>query len=150
MTHTEYWDRISDLAERATAAREAFVPPEEPPDEHRAMQLLREGVGPAIMIYVDARTGGDLTRFPDVEHSLLEQALNDFLELYASCYGYEIECRYSVREAAETLVATHNVADTAQLLTKVPPREEMPEGWKSGYDGLNGWGDGREAGPDEW
>ena len=146
MTHTEYWDRISDLAERATAAREVFVPPEEPPDVYRAMQFLREGVGPAIMIYVDARTGGDLTRFSDVEHSLLEQALNDFLEMYASCYGYEIECRYSVRETAETLVATHNVADTAQILTKVPPREEMPDGWKSGYGTETDWDGERDDG----
>jgi hypothetical protein len=134
MSHTEYWERISDLAERATAAREAFVPPEDPPDEQRATQFLRDGVGPALSIYIEARSGDDWTRFPDVEHSLLERALNDFLALYARCYGYELDCAFSIREAAETTVQTHNVKDTAQVLTKVPPREQMPEGWQPGAD----------------
>jgi hypothetical protein len=126
MSHTRHWDEISELAQRASAAKEEFVPPEEPPDEDRAMAFLREGAGPAIMVYVDARTGDDWTRFPPVEHSLLERALNDFLELYTRCYGYEVDCEFSVREAAETLLETHNVADTAQVLTKVPPRESAP------------------------
>jgi hypothetical protein len=134
MTHTEYWERISDLAERATTAREAFVPPEDPPDERRATEFLREGVGPAISVYVEARSGDDWARFPAVEHSLLERALNDFLELYARCYGEDVDCEFSVREAAETLLETHNVKDTAQLLTKVPPREDMPDAWQPGAD----------------
>jgi hypothetical protein len=134
MSQTDYFDRISDLAERATAAREAFVPPEDPPDERRAMEFLRNGVGPAISIYVEGRTGDDWTRFPDVEHSLLERSLNDFLELYALCYGYDVECEFSIREATETMLQTHNVKDTAQLLTKVPPREEMPGSWQPGAD----------------
>ena len=129
MTHTEYWEEISELAQRAGEAVESFSPPEELPAETVAMRFLREGVGPAIMVYVDARTGGEWTRFPAVEHSLLERALNDFLSLYARCYGYEVDCQFTVREAAELLLATHNVKDTAQQLTKVPPREEMDEAW---------------------
>lgn len=137
MAHTEYWDRIAELAERAATAREEFVPPEDPPDERRATEFLRNGVGPVVSIYVEARSSDDWTRFPPVEHSLLERSLNDFLELYARCFGYEIECQFSVREAAETVVQTHNVRDTAQLLTKVPPREEMPSAWyyRGGEDG---------------
>lgn len=132
MTHTEYWDRIADLADDASTAREEFVPPEEPPDERRATVFLQDGVGPAISIYIEARSGEEWTRFPEVEHCLLERALNDFLELYARCYGYDVECEFSIREAAETLVETHNVKDTAQLLTKVPPREELPDAWQPG------------------
>ncbi len=128
MSHTDYWEEISELAQRATAAREEFVPPEDPPDERRATELLREGLGPTIMVYVDARTG-EWTRFPPVEHSLLERTLNDFLELYARCFGYEIDAEFTVREAAETLIETNNVRDTAQLLTGVPSREEMPDAW---------------------
>jgi hypothetical protein len=134
MTHTEYWERISELAARATTAREEFVPPEDPPDERRATEFLRNGVGPAVSIYIEARSGGDQTPFPDVEHSLLERALNDFLELYTRCYGYEVDCTFSVLEAAETLVQTHNVKDTAQVLTKVPPREDAPGAWQPGAD----------------
>ncbi|PSP76913.1 hypothetical protein BRC81_11230 [Halobacteriales archaeon QS_1_68_20] len=128
MSHTEYWEEISELAQRAGTAREEFVPPENPPAEERAIDLLRNGLGPTIMVYVDARTG-EWVRFPPVEHSLLEQTLNDFLELYARCYGYEIDAEFTVREAAETLLETNNVKDTAQLLTGIPPREEMPDAW---------------------
>ena len=131
MDHTEYWDEISELSQRAGIASEEFVPPEDPPDEARAMEFLRNGVGPAIMVYVDARTG-EWIRFPPVEHSLLERTLNEFLELYARCYGYDIDCEFTIREAAETLIETHNVKDTAQILTHVPPREEMPDGWSGG------------------
>jgi hypothetical protein len=138
MTHTEHWEEISELAQRAGSARESFVPPEDPPDEGRAMEFLRDGVGPAVMVYVDARTGDDWTRFPPVEHSLLERALNDFLELYARCYGYDLDCEFAVREAAEALLETNNVKDTAQVLTRVPPREEMPEAWTAA-DSRN-WG----------
>ena len=129
MTHTQYWDEISELAQRAGEAVEEFSLPEEPPDEEAAISFLREGVGPAIMVYVDARTGEEWTRFPPIEHSLLERALNDFLGLYARCFGYEVDCQFSVREAAELLLATHNLKDTAQQLTKVPPREDMDAGW---------------------
>lgn len=128
MTHTEYWEEISGLAEKAGTAREEFVPPEDPPDEQQAIEFLREGVGPAIMVYVDARTG-EWVRFPPVEHSLLERALNDFLELYARCYGQEIDCQFSIREAAEALIETHNVRDVARILTHVPEREAMPDAW---------------------
>ncbi|MEF8774725.1 MAG: hypothetical protein V5A37_08415 [Halobacteriales archaeon] len=123
MGHTQYWERISELAQGASAAEEEFVPPEDPPDETRAMEFVREGVGPAIMVYVDARTGDDWTRFPPVEHSLLERALNDYLELYTRAYGYDVDCEFTLREAAETLLDTNNIADTARILTKVPPRE---------------------------
>lgn len=129
MAHTQYWEEISSLAQRAGEAVESFVPPEDLPAEEQAMTFLRDGVGPAIMVYVDARTGEEWTRFPPVEHSLLERALNDFLALYARCYGYEVDCQFTVREAAELLLSTHNIKDTAQQLTKVPPREDMDEGW---------------------
>lgn len=131
MGRTQYWDEISELAQRADTAREEFVPPEDPPDEERAMALLRNGVGPVIMVYIDARTGDDWTRFPPVEHSLLERALNDFLELYAHCFGRDIDCEYTVREAAEMLLETHNVADTAQQLTKIPAREQLEGPWSA-------------------
>jgi hypothetical protein len=99
------------------------------------MTFLREGVGPTVMIYVDARTGDEWTRFPPVEHSLLERTLNDFLELYTRSYGYEVDCEFTVREAAEVLLETHNVADTAQVLTKVPTRERDHE---AGTDVVSG------------
>lgn len=127
MTRTEYWDEIARLADEANRAREAFSPPEEPPDRERAMEFLREGVGPAVMVYVDARTG-EWVRFSDIEHSLLERAMNDYLTLYARCFGEQIDAEFSVREAAELLVETHNILDVAQLLTHVPERSSREAG----------------------
>lgn len=123
MTHSEYWDRIAANADRARRARERFEPPEDPPDEQRALEFLREGLGPLVATYVEARTGGgEPVAFSEVEFTLLQRALNDWLELYARCYGVTLDAQFTVREAAELLVETHNVHDVARALTKVPGR----------------------------
>ena len=46
--------------------------------------------------------------------------MNDYLELYAACYGVEMDAGFTIRSAAEALIDTHNVADVAYLLTQVP------------------------------
>ncbi|MFB6072223.1 MAG: hypothetical protein ABEJ88_04560 [Halobacterium sp.] len=117
-----YWDRIQAIATRAQRDRERFEPPEDPPDEDRAMEFLREGVGPAVSVYVEGRTGGERAPFTDVELSLLERSLNSWLSMYAACYGVQLDADFSIREAATVLLDTRNVADTAQLLTRVPER----------------------------
>jgi len=114
--------RIHDLADRATEDCAAFEPPASPPDEQQAMAYLREGAGPAISLYVEARTGGLMVHFPPDEYHALEGAMNDWLELYAACYGVDIAAEYTVREAAELLIDTHNISDVAQILTGVPER----------------------------
>jgi hypothetical protein len=125
MTHSEYWDRIAANADRARRVRERFEPPEDPPDEQRALEFLREGLGPLVATYVEARTGGgEQVAFSEVEFTLLQRALNDWLELYARCYGVTLDAEFTVREAAELLVETHNVRDVARMLTKVPGRNE--------------------------
>lgn len=121
---SSYWDRVQALAARAQEDREGFDPPAEPPDEEQAMDYLREGVGPAVSVYVEGRTGGRQAAFTDVELTLLEQSLNTWLSLYAQCYGQNCDADISIREAATVLVDTRNVADTAQLLTHVPDRHE--------------------------
>jgi len=50
--------------------------------------------------------------------------VNTWLELYARCYGVSAEVDYTVREAAELLIETHDLTDVAQLLTAVPERSE--------------------------
>ncbi|WP_435153851.1 hypothetical protein [Haladaptatus sp. DFWS20] len=119
---TEHRDRIDDLASRAQADRKAFDPPENPPDEERALSILRSGVGEVIGVYVEGRTG-EFARFDEWEMEQLEQALNDWLALYARCYGYEIETEFTVREVAELVIKTHDIHDTVQLLTHVPTPE---------------------------
>ena len=112
--------RIHDLVERAETHRDTFSPPPDPPDPDRAMQYLREGAGPAVSLYVEARTGGQMVHFPPEEYHALEGAMNTWLELYAACYGEDIEVDRALREAAELLIDTHNIEDVAVMLTHVP------------------------------
>lgn len=124
---TDVSERIETLAERARRDREAFEPPSEPPDEKAATTYLTEGVGQVVALYIEARTG-DMVRFSDAEFVLLEQALNDWLELYAACYGTDLDAAFTVREVAELLVDTHSIRETALLLTGIPKRDRQ-ESW---------------------
>lgn len=111
--------RIDALYERATRERAGFEPPAEPPDPDRAARYLRAGVGPAVAVYVEARTG-EWTRFDPEAFARLERAMNAWLECYAGCYGVSLDADYPVRTAAEALLDTHDIGDVARVLTKVP------------------------------
>ena len=115
-----FTERIWDLAERADQHRDAFDPPADPPDEEQAMEFLREGAGQAISLFVEARTGQHMIHFPPEEYEALESAMNDWLELYAACYGVDIDADFALRKSAQLLLDTHNIRDVAELLTKVP------------------------------
>jgi len=118
-----YADRIAELASAARQARASFEPPDDPPAEERAMDLLREGLGPTVVVYLDARTGGGETvAFGREEFHNLQRATNTYLELYAACYGVDVDPDVPVRVAAELLMETHNIRDVAQVLTDVPDR----------------------------
>jgi hypothetical protein len=114
--------RIWSLRERADRHEAAFEPPADPPAPAEAMTYLRQGAGPAVSLYVEARTGGLMVHFPPEEYEALESAMNDWLELYAACYGYDVVAEFTVREAAELLLDTENIRDVAQVLTDVPER----------------------------
>ncbi|RRJ29203.1 hypothetical protein [Halocatena pleomorpha] len=120
--NTERHERIATLTEQARQDRAAFEPPADPPDEERAVGLLRNGVGPAVSVYIEAHATDEPARFDPGELSRLERAMNDWLTLYARCYDVSIDAEFTVREAAELLLETHDIKDTAQLLTQVPPR----------------------------
>jgi hypothetical protein len=119
---SEHWDHVANLADRARRDVERFVEPETPPDDEQALAYLRDGVAPVVSVYVEGRTG-EYAEFDDVEMALMERALNDWLTLYARCYGVEIEAAFTVREVAELVIETHNLRDTARLLTGVPERD---------------------------
>jgi len=121
MTDPALARRIDDLAASAERDRTDFSPPTDPPEPERAMHYLREGFGQAVWCYVDARTNG-FDQIDPAEFETLEEAMNAWLELYARCYGHDIVAEFTVREAAELLLETHNVRDTAQVLTHVPER----------------------------
>ena len=119
-----YDARIRRLAARYRRDSDAFDPPDEPPDPERAMGYLREGFGPAVMVYIDGRTGGEPARFSRASFDRLDETLNGYLELYAACYGADIDADANVRQAAELMLDTHNVADVAAMLTHVPDRRD--------------------------
>jgi len=119
---SRFHERAWDLAERAERDRRDFSPPADPPDEERAMTVLREGAGPAVSLFVESRTGGNMVHFPPEEYDALEGAMNTWLELYAACYGVDLEADWALREAAELLIDTHNIRDVASILTQVPDR----------------------------
>lgn len=114
--------RIETLRERADRDLAAFEPPADPPAPDAAMTYLREGAGPAVSLYVEARTGGQMVHFPPPEYHALESTMNDYLALYTACYGNRVNPEFALREAAELLIDTENIRDVAQLLTGVPER----------------------------
>lgn len=120
--HSGYYDRIREHADSARAARSAFDRPADPPAEERAMSALRTGLGPLVALYIEARQSRRDLEFSAEELDLFHRGVNDWLEVYAGCYGVDIESDATVRTAAELLIETHNVRDVAQLLTHVPDR----------------------------
>jgi hypothetical protein len=117
--------RIADLHEQYRRDRAAFEPPADPPAPDEAMSYLREGLGPTVMVYVDARTN-DWVRFSEAEFDRLHETLNGYLELYTECYGVDMDADFTIRKAAELLIETHNIADVAAMLTQVPDRTAEP------------------------
>ena len=111
--------RIRRLAEEARKRRESMAAAEARPEE--AMDLLREGLAPVVSAYIEARTG-EMLRLSQAELDALHRATNDWLACYARCHGAEVDPDVTVREAAELVVQTHDIGDTAALLTGVPER----------------------------
>jgi hypothetical protein len=126
---SRYGPRIAALARRAERERAAFDDGRRGTESADAVagpddadEYLRDGAGHAIWLYVEARTGGRTVPFTEPELAALEDAMNRWLECYARCHGVDLEAAFTVREAAELLLDTRNVVDTAQLLTCVPRR----------------------------
>lgn len=124
---SDYESRIESLAADARAARfgDDYSALGEPSDSAQtanpcALVVSRDGLGPVVGLYIDARTANDPGRFSQRELDLLHQATNDWLAVYADCYGVTLDPDFTVREAAELLVDTHDIQQTAALLTQVP------------------------------
>ena len=117
-----YHEEIRALAAAARAERRRFEPPADGKAAERALSYVREGVAPVTGVYLEAHTGGRNVRFSAAELRSLHRALNDWLALYARCYGVRVDPDATVRTAAEILLQTHDAREVARLLTDVPPR----------------------------
>jgi hypothetical protein len=119
--HSGYYPRIADLADEARHERETFD--FDGVDEERALRYARDGLGDVVSLYIEARTAEWDVEFSARELELLHRATNDYLSLWTRCHGVEFDTDTTVREVAEVVLKTHNIADTAQLVTKVPERD---------------------------
>lgn len=110
---------IDGLAERADRAAETSTPSE----KAGAERVLRDGLGQAIGLYVLLRTGDRHYRFSEQEFERLESVMRTFLERYAQSYGTDIESSATLSSAAETLLETNDLRQTAAMLTGVSERD---------------------------
>ncbi|ARS88909.1 hypothetical protein [Natrarchaeobaculum aegyptiacum] len=120
---SRYGPRIAALARQAERDRAAFDDERQNPRFDDPEKYLREGVGPAVWCYVEARTGGRLVPFSEAEFEALTDAVNAWLECYALAHDVDLDADVSLRVAAELLLETRNVHDVGQLLTGVPERQ---------------------------
>lgn len=129
-------DRLFEIARREQAAVDGSVDPDEHDSqfdpEKCAMRYLRGGLWPTIETYIDVVSGGG--RLDEDVHERHEKTLNIWLKLYARCYGVEIDPEIPVRQAAALFVDTHNINDTAQLLTDVPDRARERRNERTGSE----------------
>ncbi|QZP37850.1 hypothetical protein [Halobaculum magnesiiphilum] len=109
---------IAALTARAATARERSESAEVP-DEAAAADAARDGLGPVVARYIEARTG-NVERLSVEGLGDLDRACNDWLVVYARRYGVECDPGVPVRTAAEALLDTHDIVATARVLTGVP------------------------------
>ncbi|MDR5674737.1 Uncharacterized protein AArcCO_1728 [Halalkaliarchaeum sp. AArc-CO] len=132
---SDFEPRIRRLAAEARKRREnrSWTDEHDPGGDRRtpedcATAAARDGLGSVVALYVEARTAEKGVRFSTEEMELLHRATNDWLSVYAACYGVDVDPDFTVREAAELLVDTHDIRETAALLTKVPGRDRSGNG----------------------
>lgn len=117
---SRFADRIEQLAREAAAARSrSDVAADADLDPDEARHIARDGLGPVVACYVEARTSDDPSRFSAAELSALDRATRDWLTCYARALGVDHESDATVRSAAELLLATHDVVEVARRSTGV-------------------------------
>ncbi|MFB6202430.1 MAG: hypothetical protein ABEI98_10525 [Halorhabdus sp.] len=115
-----YRVRVAALVERARRARSSFLPPAEPPDRDRAVEYLRDGVGPTVALYREASEEDGSDRLSAVESRQLDRALNEWFELYAACYGEFLDTTVTVPEVTAELDDGQTLQVTARQVTGIP------------------------------
>jgi hypothetical protein len=116
---SELAERVTAVSEEAATARER-VDPGTAADPGAALDAARDGLWPVLRVYIDARRTG--VRLEPDEQAALDAAVDDWLAVYAAHHGYRVDPSVPVREAAEAFLDTHNIRDTAAVLTGVPER----------------------------
>lgn len=116
MTRRTGANDVAALAEGAARARRAESAASQ--DAASARRAARDGLGPVVARYIEARTG-DRERLSAEQLDRLDAACNDWLAVYARRLGRECDPGVPVRTAAEAVIDTHDVVAAAELLTAI-------------------------------
>lgn len=113
MNRSTRWREITTLVQRSHRQCDAFDPETDDPE-----RCLRDGVEPIVSLYVEVHCDAD-DELCEVEQSLLERALNDWLSLYAACHGAALQSHVTVHEMAVASVGEGDVRTLADELLGV-------------------------------
>ncbi len=121
-------DPVSDAETLATRAARAARASEragvtDPPADAAARRAARDGLGPVVACYIEARVSEE-ERVQPRDLDLLNRATEDWLAVYARHLGVDCAPSVPVRVAAETLLDTRNIVSVARVLTGVPARQD--------------------------
>lgn len=112
MSRSSHWRDVADVAERTRTQSADFDPEEDDP-----AACIHAGVEPIVTLFVRVRRSGD--ELSEVERSLLEGALNDWLGKYAACFDRPFDGGYTVREVAMAWVENGALEETVRELVGV-------------------------------
>jgi hypothetical protein len=114
-----YWDEVATLVEQSRDRFESFDP------ETDGEQVpIAEGVLPIVELYVEVRR--DDVTLSQVERSLIEGVLNDWLSAYASVHGTSCPGEFSVHDVVLTLTRTGSLERAVHELVVDWPRPSGP------------------------
>jgi hypothetical protein len=93
MSRSKYWEEVRSVVRQSRLNLDAVDPDRDDPS-----RCLETGVRPIVSLYVRVRRdGGSLS---DVERSLLDGELNDWLSMYARVRGTARDVDVTVHEVA--------------------------------------------------
>lgn len=118
MSRSAYWRDVASVAEATRQECDAFDPETGDP-----ATCIDTGVVPIVSLYVRVhRDGAELS---DVECSLLEGALADWLAAFATCHDRPFEGGYTVREVTLAWSQNGSLRETVRELVGV--RDDVAE-----------------------
>lgn len=114
-----YWDEVATLVEQSRDRYEAFDP--ETGDERVP---ITEGVVPIVELYAEVRR--DDVTLSQVEQSLLEGVLNDWLNAYAQVHETSCPGEFSVHDVVFALTKAGSLERAVHDLVVDWPRPSGP------------------------
>lgn len=112
MSRSEYWRDVASVAESTRQECDSFDTETGDP-----ATCIQEGIAPIVALYIRVRQEGE--QLSDVERSLLEGALTDWLTAFAACHDVPFDGGFTVREIALAWTANGSLRETVRELVGV-------------------------------